>query len=291
MRTTHTATDNATSIKVEGMEAEAVRLLHVADSHLGLIDERDAEHLEACAGTSERFGTRRLDAEGSPVFPETTLDEMMEEVALLGRIDLLAHTGDFIHFPSQANVERAVACLTSTGLEFIYTAGNHDWHFPGVEDNGGLREACWPLLDPLTDGQPSHQARDIGGIRFIAVDNSTYQITEEQLEFFTGQLAAGLPTVLFMHIPVSLPTLRPPTIAKWKTPLLMADPAGDSAYTGTATTVEFARSLTAAANLVAIFCGHVHFEHIDSVSPNAAQYVGVPAFETGRSRLIEFQPF
>ena len=291
MRTTHTTAEDTVIIKVEGLGMDAVRLLHVTDSHLGLIDERDAEHLEACAGTSERFGARRLDAEGNPVLPEATLDEMMARVASLGRIDLLAHTGDLIHFPWQANIERAVASLVSTGCELTYTAGNHDWHFRGVEDTDDLREECWPLVDPLTGGQPSHQARDIGVIRFIAIDNSTYQITEEQLEFFTEQLAAGLPTVLFMHIPVSLPTLRPPTIAKWKTSLLMADPAGDSAYAGTAATVEFARLLAAAPNLVAVFCGHVHFEHIDSISPNAAQYVGAPAFETGRSRLVEFQPF
>ena len=146
------------------------------------------------------------------------------------------------------------------------------------------------MLDPLTAGRASHEARDIGGIRFLAVDNSTYQISQEQLEFAAEQLAAGLPTVLLIHIPLSVPTLRGPTIDKWETSLLMADPAGDPERAGTAVTVEFARSVSAAANLVAIFCGHVHFEHIDSISPSAVQYVGSPAFETSRSRLVEFQP-
>ena len=290
IRTTHTRTDDAATIKIEGM-ADTVRLLHVTDTHLALIDERDAEHLEACGGAHERFGARRLDADGNSVFTETTFDEMMAGVASLGtEIDLLAHTGDLIHFPSQANIERASAGLTGTGLEFMYTSGNHDWVFPGVEQVAGLREESWSLLDPITGGRPSHEARDIGGIRFLAIDNSTYQVNQEQLEFAAEQLAAGLPTVLLTHIPLSVPTLRGPTIDKWKTPLLMADPAGDPERAGSPATVEFARSLSAAANLVAIFCGHVHFEHVDSISPNAVQYAGASAFETARSHLVEFQP-
>ena len=290
MRTTHTWTEDAATIKVEGL-VNAVRLLHVTDTHLALIDERDAEHVEANGGARERFGGRRLDGAGNMIFTETTLDEIMGSVASMGgTIDLLVHTGDFIHFPSQANVERASASLVSSGLEFIYTSGNHDWLFAGVEQVAGRREANWSLLDSLTGGRPSHQARDIGGIRFVAVDDSDYQVTQQQLDFVTEQLAAGLPTVLLTHIPVSLPTLRGPTIDRWETPLLLVDPDGDPERQGTAVTVEFARSLSAADNLVAIFCGHVHFEHIDTVSPSAVQYVGAPAFGTGRSRLVEFQP-
>ena len=94
------------------------------------------------------------------------------------------------------------------------------------------------MLDSLTGGRPSHQARDIGGIRFVAVDDSDYQVTQQQLDFVTEQLAAGLPTVLLTHIPVSLPTLRGPTIDRWETPLLLADPDGDPERQGTAVTVE-----------------------------------------------------
>jgi predicted MPP superfamily phosphohydrolase len=290
MRITHTWTDEAATIKIEGLAA-TVRLLHVTDTHLALIDERDADHVEACSGAHDRFGARRLDADGNNVFTETTFDTIMAGATSMGTgIDLLAHTGDLIHFPSQANIERASAGLTGTGLEFMYTSGNHDWLFSGVENVAGLREQNWPLLDTLTGGRASHEARDIGGIRFVAVDNSIYQVSEAQLEFVVEQLSAGLPTVLLTHIPISLPTLRGPTIQKWETPLLMADPAGDPLQAGTDVTIEFVRTLLTATNLVANFCGHVHFEHIDSISPGAVQYVGTPAFETGRSRLFEFQP-
>ncbi len=294
MRITHTWTDESATIKIEGL-AKPVRLLHVTDSHLGLIDDRDAEHMEACGGFREKFGERRKDGNGNNIYAEETFAEVMRDVA--GKqVDLLAHTGDLIHFPSQANLEGAAEGLASSGTEFMFTAGNHDWHFSDMPKGTAARDKAWPSLDRLTDGHPSHQARDVGGIRFVAVDDSTYEISEEQLTFLTEQLAAGLPTVLLTHIPLSLPTLRDPTIAVWKRPLLLADPwwgEGAREIQGispdSAETLEFVRSLSAAPNLVAIFCGHVHFPHVDAISPQAVQYVGPSAFEA-RQRLVELLP-
>ena len=294
MRTTHTWTDDNATIAVEGLTAP-VRLLHVTDSHLALIDARDAEQVEACSGVRERFGQNRLDADGNGIFTEITLAEVMAEAATLGA-DLLAHTGDLIHFPSQANVDTAMASLGGARTEIMFTSGNHDWLFPGTDTVPGTREENWSKLDRLTGGHPSHQARDIGGIRFVALDDSTYQVTDDQLAFVGEQLTAGLPTVLLYHIPLSLPTLRPPTIARWDKPLLLAEPAwaaGDRELHGigddTEATLELARVLTRAENLVAAFCGHVHFAHVDTLSPSAAQYVGAAGFEAGR-RLVEFLP-
>ena len=51
-------------------------------------------------------------------------------------------------------------------------------------------------------------------------------------------------------------------------------------------TLEFARTLVRAENLVAVFCGHIHFAHADSINLNAIQYVGAPGFDAN-SRLVE----
>jgi hypothetical protein len=41
--------------------------------------------------------------------------------------------------------------------------------------------------------------------------------------------------------------------------------------------------------MVAVFCGHVHIAHADSINTHAVQYVGRPGLEGGR-RLVEFKP-
>lgn len=57
MRTTHRWDHKSAVIRVEGLK-RPVRALHIADVHMGLIDERDSEHVEICQGLGERFHPR-----------------------------------------------------------------------------------------------------------------------------------------------------------------------------------------------------------------------------------------
>ena len=294
MRITHSWTDETASISIEGLQ-ETVRVLHVTDSHIALIDERDPEHIEKCEGSRERFGERRKDAEGNNVYTETSFDEAIA-YAKDEAVDLVALTGDIIHFPSQASIDHVVASMEEAGTKTVYTAGNHDWHFPGLEGRDDLRQEWWPALEPLHGGNAACCAEEIGGILFVAVDDSTYQVNEEQLEFTRQQLARELPTVLLVHIPLSIATLRDPVIEKWKAPILIGDPVwefGSRDRWGTdfdkPGTQEFVRLCSKANNLAAVFCGHVHFPHADSLSPRCVQYVGKPSYEGGW-RMVEFRP-
>ncbi len=283
MRTTHKWTDETATICVEGLN-QAVRMLHVTDSHIALIDDRDAEHIEACTGACERFESR-----------EQIFAQLMEE-AEESSLDLVALTGDIVHFPSQAGVESVVKSIDKVGVPALYTSGNHDWHYPGVEGRGELREAWWDALAPLHHGQAAYARHEIGGIQFLLVDDSIYQVNEEQTAFVDTHLANGMPTVLLTHIPLSLPTLREPTLERFDAPILIADPewgpeSRDRWGTGEdlSPTLEFARTLVRTENLVAVFCGHIHFAHADSINLNAVQYVGAPGFDAN-SRLVEFRP-
>ena len=283
MRTTHKWTDETATICVEGLN-QTVRMLHVTDSHIALIDDRDAEHIEACTGACERFESR-----------EQIFDQLMEE-AEESSLDLVALTGDIVHFPSQAGVESVVKSLDKVGVPALYTSGNHDWHYPGVEGRGELREAWWGALAPLHHGQAAYARHEIGGIQFLLVDDSIYQVNEEQTAFVDTHLVNGMPTVLLTHIPLSLPTLREPTLERFDAPILIADPewgpeSRDRWGTGEdlSPTLEFARTLVRTENLVAVFCGHIHFAHADSINLNAVQYVGAPGFDAN-SRLVEFRP-
>jgi len=294
VRKTHTWSDNNATIAVEGLKSR-ISVLHVTDSHLGLIDDRDPEHLEKNTGTRDRFAERRQDADGNNVFADVSFDQAMA-VAAEKQVDLVALTGDNIHFPSQANVEHIASSVEKSGRPMLYTAGNHDWHFPGLTGRDDLRQEWWPALGPLHRGNPSCDAMEIGGVCFLTVDDSTYQVNEEQLEFTREQLARGLPTVLLIHIPLSTATLRLAVIERWKTPIMIGDPdwgfeSRDKWGTDfdEDTTLEFVRLVSRADNLAAVLCGHVHFPHADTVGTQAVQYVTQPSFEGGM-RMVELVP-
>jgi len=294
LRIAHTWSDSTATISIEGLK-DRVSVLHVTDSHLGLIDDRDFEHFEKNSGTRDRFAERRQDAVGNNIFTDVSLDEAMA-VAAEKQVDLVALTGDIIHFPSQANVEHVANSVEMSGRPALYTAGNHDWHFPGLTGREGLRQEWLPVLEPLHKGKPSCDAVEIGGVCFVAVDDSTYQVNEEQLEFTREQLSKGLPTILLIHIPLTLATLRPPVIEKWKAPIMIGDPdwgleSRDKWGTGfdQDSTLEFVRLVSCADNLAAVLSGHVHFPHADTVGTQAIQYVTQPNFEGGM-RLVELVP-
>ena len=286
MRITHSWTDDDATIRVEGL-AEPFRLLHVTDSHIGLIDDRDKEHYDGCLDWSKRSAGA-----------EDVFASMIDGVANLG-VDLVAHTGDLVNYPARAAIENAAASLAKVPVPLLYTSGNHDWRFRGVADHPGLREECWELLKPFYTPQspePSHGLYDFGGVQFLLVDDSTYQVTEEQLAFVNDTLVTGRPTVLLTHIPLSIATLRDRTIQRWKASILVGDPdLPDEVRTGwdvgynTATTLEFVRVLVRAENLLAVLCGHLHFSHADAVGARSVQYVTANGFEGGQ-RVVEFQP-
>ena len=57
MRVTHTWTDETATIGVEGLN-QTVRMLHITDSHVALIDERDGAHVAACESYCQRMASR-----------------------------------------------------------------------------------------------------------------------------------------------------------------------------------------------------------------------------------------
>ncbi|HYF49404.1 MAG TPA: metallophosphoesterase [Planctomycetota bacterium] len=294
MRITHQWSDTRATVRIEGLPTKT-RVLHITDSHVALADERNSDWREAAALTREKFVKHHFEATGRNAHTEKTFCDTLS--AFKGQeIDLIALTGDIVHLPSKASVEHISGALKSCGVPWLYTSGNHDWNFGGQPCTDETRAKFWPELQPLHCGPAAASSRVVSGVNFLAVDNSNYQISEEQLAFVKAELARGLPSVLLIHIPLSLPTLRAPTVARWKSPILMADPEWapeDRERWGTRLddkeTLECMRLLSASANLAAVLCGHIHFPHADNVSARAVQYVGKPGYEGG-TRVVEFLP-
>ena len=293
MRVTHSYADDTATVRIEGLTAP-VRMLHLTDSHVQLYDERDGDRVEACADFCRRFA-QQLEEDGCEDAPEETFHRQLAQAATED-LDLLALTGDTAHFPSPASVEFVVRQVAALGVPMMYTCGNHDVHYTNEPVNDEVRLARLPALQPLHRGDPDFEAREIGGIRFVTVDSAVPQMSARQVELMRTQLQDATPIVLLTHWPLSLPTLRGPVVAHMGSPIMIGDPDWSvesridwQVSEDTSETLEFVRLVTTAPNLVAVFCGHVHFAHADAINTRAVQYVGRPGLEGGRL-LVQFEP-
>lgn len=121
--------------------------------------------------------------------------------------------------------------------------------------------------------------RDVKGIRFLVIDDSTNEIIPEQLSFFEKRVQTSMPVVLAMHIPLYMPG----TSIHFGCEHLEWGEATDPSYIPerrprwpasghTVTTMAFHKWVFETPNLIGIFAGHVHEQSL-GVFGGVPQYV------------------
>ena len=182
------------------------RVLHITDSHITFAGPEDEAYAEYSARMAAAYEKGAHYKSGETISRTEAFSSILREAKQL-KIDLIVLTGDILNYPSKSAVQFLLDELNSCGIPYLYTAGNHDWHLEGLPGSSHDLREKWrqDILLPLYQGEnPSHYARQMNGINFLMIDNSTYQMTAEQLDFLREQSALELPMVIGMHIPVSI---------------------------------------------------------------------------------------
>ena len=285
--------DDVATILIEGLERD-LKILHLTDSHMAEGDEGDdPEAAEQVTRLREAFEQRTPGG----VSARAVFEQALKKADQQG-VDAAVLTGDITHLPTHAGIEIIQQGLQELGVPYLYTLGNHDWHLSPLEWSEATRSEYYPRFHGLTGGNPSHQVLELDGVRLITLDNSTYQVSAEQVAFLRRELAVGQPCLLFIHIPLWVESLTPAVVEMWKAPIVMAAASGwtdeSRAQWKVGETEESTREcyelLTTGAseNLAGIFCGHVHFSHVDAYREGRWQYVTAPGF-SGGYRMIQLK--
>jgi hypothetical protein len=244
------------------------RFMVVGDSHLSLDDARGEPFRQYSNRMSKPYRSAIHFRTGRPIASPEGFEYALAEARKL-KVDLLALVGDIVSFPSEAGVEYVRRMLDESGLNWMYVAGNHDWHYEGLPGTEMALRAEWTRkrLAPLYQGKdPMMASRVVKGIRFVFIDNSLYEILPEQLDFWRRESAKGEPVALMMHIPLYMPGYGPREAgcahpewgAKvddiWQVERRPQWPAAGH----TQTTFAFREAVFSAPNLLGVFVGHVH---------------------------------
>jgi len=248
--------------------------LMLADTHLFRDDAR-GERFQAYSGRmakaynrTQHFLTRE------ETHPEACFRDSLEYAVRKG-FSKCALVGDILSFPSEAGVEWTMQQLASTGIPYIYTAGNHDWHYEGMEGSSGdlRRDWCRDRLAPLYKGNhPLMHLEPMGDADLLLFDNSTYEILPEQLDFFHERERKGRPMILLLHIPLYVPgrslgfgcghpDWKAANDRSWQ--LERRQPWRSEGHTYT--TMAFHRAVFRSERVMGILAGHIHSPSVDVV--------------------------
>lgn len=276
---------------------ERFNITMLADTHLFKDDERGVPFQQFSGRMAKAYNQTIHFQTGAATNPEESFRKTLE-IAKQDQSKLVALIGDIFSFPSEAAVEWVASQLKEAQLPHLYVTGNHDWHYEGMEGSSHSLRDTWTQkrLRPIyQNDHPLMTVREISGVRFLALDNSTYQITPEQLAFFRKEVASQQPLVLMVHIPLYAPERslgfgcgHP----KWNA-------QNDKNYqlerrerwpeTGhSQTTMQFHKEVFSCPNLLGILAGHTHKPTLDVV--NGIPQVITPPNATGGYLKVEGIP-
>ena len=268
------------------------KMLHTSDNHICLADERDNERKRELA--AKRDAAFNAEEPGR-------LYRYLEEILDYAREhDLpVIHTGDFIDFVSYANLDYARKALE--GLDVFMAAGNHEFSLYVGEafEDEAYKAQSFDLVQSAFPGDFWFQTRLINGIRFVAIDNNYYYITEEQMRLFKEVAEQGEPIVLIMHNPFysedlyrqvmeGKPADAPPYLIGCPEELLRS--LSEKRYIQqkpNALTLEFLDYCNHLPNLKAVIAGHLHAFYVSRLDSGVPQYV-VDGSYHGEANVYEF---
>lgn len=288
--------DNIISFYLDEISSP-VRIIQISDTHLWMDDERGKPFQQYSKRMAGAYNTTKHFRTGEETNPVRCFEETLA-LAVEKNADLIAMTGDIFSFPSEAAIEWIHEKVSNCGIPYMYIAGNHDWHYEGMEGSSKQLRNIWTKkrLSPLYQGKDSLMASyEVKGIKILAIDNSTYEILPEQLEFFRNHSEGIVPLILMMHIPMYAPG-RPMAYGCGH-PSWGAE--SDKSYKlerreqwpeegHTKVTMDFYDEVFRSEKLLGIFAGHVHRQSLELVR-GKPQFVA-DANATGAFLEINFMP-
>ncbi|MFT4565502.1 MAG: hypothetical protein ACI9FN_000455 [Saprospiraceae bacterium] len=126
----------------------------LADTHLFTDDMRGDSYKNYSGRMARAYNKTKHFQTGQATNPEEGFCQVLN-IAQEEQSEFVALIGDIFSFPSEAGIEWALDQIKQSGLPYLYTAGNHDWHYEGLQGPHSELRATWTekRLKPLYQGK------------------------------------------------------------------------------------------------------------------------------------------
>ena len=269
------------TVVIPGLTGE-YKFLHVTDSHVSAFS--DADQKKWTAARIQYNTARRNSFMADGLYAEERFPLLFDYANEI-KADGMFLTGDLIDFPSEKNIALLYENVGRFTGKSIFCLGNHDWNYSDDYMTGNSVTVNRPLFNDLTGGDPYLSYVEYDEFMVVAVDNSSDVVTDDTVNKFMALCERGKPIILLLHVPLHADTLAPDVKKAWGGRNITMGPGAMGSDWGSVQRFYNAVAVDENSPVVAVFAGHVHFNHEDTLPNGITQYVTSTGY-TGDCRVV-----
>lgn len=273
------------TVEIPGL-TEEFTFVHITDSHVSAFSDADIKSWTAARHTYNAARRNAFTADG--LYAEERFPLLFDYADEIGA-DGLFLTGDLIDFPSEKNMTLLYENINRVKAKSIFCLGNHDWNYADDYMTGNAVTTNRPLFNDLTNGDPYFSYAEYDGFIVAAIDNSSDVVTQETVDKFLALCEKGKPIILLLHVPLHVDTLEPDVRKAWGNRNITMGPGAMGSDWGSVRQFYDAVCVDENTPVVAVFAGHVHFNHEDTFPNGVKQYITSTGY-TGDLRVVTVKP-
>lgn len=269
------------TVTIPGL-TEEYKFLHITDTHVSAFSEEDRK-----AWTTTRYNynvARRNSFAAEGLLAEERFPALFDYADEIGANGMFL-TGDLIDFPSEKNIALLYENATRTQAKPIFCLGNHDWNFADDYMTQNAVLTYMPRFAELTGGDPQISVAEYDAFIVAAIDNSSDVVTDATVQKFLALYEKNKPIILLLHVPLHADTLAPDVKKAWGGRNITMGPGAMGSDWGSVQQFYNAVCVAEDTPVVAVFAGHVHFNHEDVFPNGVPQYITSTGY-TGDCRVV-----
>ena len=269
------------TVTIPGL-TEDYKFLHITDTHVSAFSEEDRK-----AWTTTRYNynvARRNSFAAEGLLAEERFPALFDYADEIGA-EATFLTGDLIDFPSEKNIALLYENATRVNAKPIFCLGNHDWNFSDDYMTQNAVLTYMPRFAELTGGDPQISVAEYDAFIVAAIDNSSDVVTDATVQKFLALYEKNKPIILLLHVPLHADTLAPDVKKAWGGRNITMGPGAMGSDWGSVQQFYNAVCVAEDTPVVAVFAGHVHFNHEDVFPNGVPQYVTSTGY-TGDCRVV-----
>jgi len=269
------------TVTIPGL-TEEFTFLQITDTHVSAFTEEEGK-----TWTTNRYNynvARRSAFAADGLLSEDRFPALFDYADEIGA-DATFLTGDLIDFPSETNIAMLYENATRIKAKPIFCLGNHDWNYADDYMTSNAVATYMPKFAELTGGDPQISVAEYDQFIVAAIDNSSDVVTDATVQKFLALYEKNKPIILLLHVPLHADTLAPDVKKAWGGRNITMGPGAMGSDWGSVQQFYNAVCVAEDTPVVAVFAGHVHFNHEDTFPNGVTQYITSTGY-TGDCRVI-----